>query len=544
MNKRVFRPTLPVSSPRRRAAALVAIVFFLVTFPTAPIARPAADPHLFAHDELIQLYEQQPLAAPLDDKLRTLLTTPFINNEATERGVRPLQPPSAHIGRCLRVAQWNIERGLEFDALRAAFTDAAEFSSFVNREKYAPGTTAHALALEQVELLKQADVIILNEADWGIKRSGYRHVAAELARALNMNYAYGVEFVEIDPLQLGSEAFAGAGEREQAELASHIKVDPSRYRGLHGTAILSRYRLENVRLVPFKFQGHDWYADEKRGVGPLEVGKRALGAKVFLEKVMREVRRGGRMMLVAEIRDANIPTGAATIVATHLEARTAPKNRVRQLEELLAYVSSIAHPVIVAGDMNTSTSDSTPTSLPREIKKRLGNDNFWIAQGIKYATGFGLLLDLAQGGLGFVRTHADPTVRSVKFVAENPETKFFETLKDFRFADGGAFDFRGDRARTSNNLEGTLANSNQRGGKGFATTFAVDRTLGPMGKLKLDWIFVKPASLTKPGDRAQSYRFAPHFGRTLSDLNRGIEDGISDHNPLTVDLPFNEPSLR
>ncbi len=90
MNKRVFRPTLPVPSPRRRAAALVAVVFFLVTFPTAPIARPAADPHLFGHDELIQLYEQQPLAAPLDDKLRTLLTTPFINNEATERGVRPL----------------------------------------------------------------------------------------------------------------------------------------------------------------------------------------------------------------------------------------------------------------------------------------------------------------------------------------------------------------------------------------------------------------------------------------------------------------------
>jgi hypothetical protein len=40
-----------------------------------------------------------------------------------------------------------------------------------------------------------------------------------------------------------------------------------------------------------------------------------------------------------------------------------------------------------------------------------------------------------------------------------------------------------------------------------------------------------------------SYRFAPHFGRTLKELNYGIPDRISDHSPITLDLPLNEPPL-
>ena len=541
-----FRSTSPAQLSRcPRALAAIALCLFCFVSPTAsPLAATSADPQLFTYEGLIQLYEQETLSTPLNNQLQQLLTTPFVSNAATARGVRPLKPQAGQLGQFLRVAQWNIERGLEFAAISAAFTDAEQFSALINRGKFAHGTPERARVLRQIELLKEADVIILNEADWGLRRTGYRHIAAELAEAMGMNYAYGVEFVEIDPLQLGTEKFAGAEAKDQSELAEHIKVDPARYKGLHGTAILSRYPLENVRLVPFKFQGHDWYADEKKGVAALELGKRTVGEKVFLEKVAREVRRGGRMMLIAEIHDADIPTGAAVIVATHLEARTAPKNRVKQLRELLAHIQSIEHPVILAGDMNTSTRDQTPTSIRREIKKRLGSEKFWLEQAVKYATGVGLLLDVVRGGVNFSRTHADPTVRSIKFVAENPEAKFFEVLKDFRFADGGAFDFRGDRARSSNGMPGTFANSNERADKGFETTYAAVRTIGPSGKYKLDWIFVKPAALTKPGDRQQPYRFAPHFGRTLTDLNRSSEDRISDHNPVLVDLPFQEPRIR
>jgi hypothetical protein len=37
------------------------------------------------------------------------------------------------------------------------------------------------------------------------------------------------------------------------------------------------------------------------------------------------------------------------------------------------------------------------------------------------------------------------------------------------------------------------------------------------------------------------YLFAPHFPRTLVDLNNGPAELIADHSPMTVDLPFHEP---
>lgn len=519
--------------------ALFAHLFVIQT----PVAAQSA-PELFTYAELVSLYEQETLSAPLQTKLNTLLTTPFVDNTASARGVRPLKPQSKALGKFLRVAMWNIERGLELEAVQAAFTDPAHFSSYIAKEKHPRGSDSRARIMRQVELLKEADVIVLNELDWGVKRTGYRSVVAELAEALQMNYAYGVEFVEIDPLLLGAEKFSEAKEADRAELVERTQVEQERYKGLHGTAILSRYKLENVRLVPFKFQAHDWYKDEKNGVAKIEAGKRTVSEKVFLEKIHREVRRGGRMMLLADISDPDIPTGKATVVATHLEARTKPSNRARQLKELLAHIQNVSHPVILAGDMNTSAGDATPTSLKREIKRRLGSEKFWITQGIKYATGVGLVFDLVRGGLGFSRTHADPTVKNVKFVLENPEEKFFDTLEDFSFADGGTFDFRGERARSANGRADTLSNSNERAGKGFVTTFAVERTIGPAGKYKLDWIFVKPTGLTDEDDTRQTHRFAPHFGRTLEELNYALEDRISDHNPIIADLPFGEPPLR
>lgn len=89
-----------------------------------------------------------------------------------------------------------------------------------------------------------------------------------------------------------------------------------------------------------------------------------------------------------------------------------------------------------------------------------------------------------------------------------------------------------------------MANSNQRGEKGFVTTYEMDRTIGFVGKFKLDWIFVKPPALTAPYDEKQPYRFSPHFGRTLKSLNDALTDRISDHAPLMVDLPLTEPALE
>jgi hypothetical protein len=46
-------------------------------------------------------------------ELRALLTTPFVNNRAADRGLKSLLPNTPTLGRSLRMVQWNIERGIE-----------------------------------------------------------------------------------------------------------------------------------------------------------------------------------------------------------------------------------------------------------------------------------------------------------------------------------------------------------------------------------------------------------------------------------------------
>ena len=54
-----------------------------------------------------------------------------------------------------------------------------------------------------------------------------------------------------------------------------------------------------------------------------------------------------------------LPGDHVTIVAGHLENRTTPKGRVKQMDEILDLIKPISHPVIVAGDMNTTGSDGS-----------------------------------------------------------------------------------------------------------------------------------------------------------------------------------------
>ena len=516
-------------------------------------------PALLSFDELKQLYADETPPPELQRKLNDLLTTPFVSNDASAQGVQPLKPATPGLGRCLIVAQWNIERGLEFDAIRLALSDSRKFSSLLENRQSKIDSDERARVLQQVETLKKADIIVLNEADWGVNRTLFRNVAGELADALHMNYAYGVEFVEVDPITMGIDqdaivrevvkAYApqGADKDEVIRRVREImKPDPERYRGLHGTAILSRYPLTNVRLIPFRFQGHDWYADEKRKTSQVEKAEAKLSVTVFKEQLIRQVRRGGRMMLMADVKDPDLPSGGVTIVATHLEDLTKPSSRRKQLTELLQQIRDIRGPVIVAGDMNTSTHEGMPIGLKRLLSERFGSGKWWAKEGateaIKYGTPAGWFYDLSHSLVGFARKVDDPTEHSIPLFGENPEAKFFTTLENFRFADGGAFDFRGDRTRSWKGREGKLANSNERAEKGFVPTDELEKTYGPVGEYKLDWIFVKPATLTSPYDRHQPYRFAPHRGRTMRRLNHSLPGGISDHSPITVALPFDEPS--
>ncbi len=520
-------------------------------------AQTATGPETLTYDEIIKLYQDDVPPPPLAEKLHRLLTTPFVDNSASAAGVVPVRPSLRQVGPVLRVVQWNIERGLEFDAIQLAFTDPKKFAALLEDKNAKTDDETMQRIRDQIGLLKDADLIVLNEVDWGVNRTLFRNVGADLAGALKMNYAYGVEFVEVDPITMGidqrvivrevAEAYSEPDERK-SELIERVKEvmkpDPKRYLGLHGTAILSRYPLSDVRLIPFQFQGHDWYRDEKKRASGFAKAQGAAGDAVFKEQLVRQVRRGGRMMLIADLASDDFPGGKATVVATHLEDETTPDGRRRQLEEVLRQIAPIRNPVILAGDMNTSTHDGIPMSVTRLLKDHFGSGQWWLEQGaseaIRYTTPYGLASSLSGGIIAFVRSIDDPTEKSIPLIGKNPEAKFFSTLEDFRFDDGGAFDFSGEPGRSSNGRAGKLANSNERHEKGFVPTEELGKKFGPIGEYKLDWFFIKPGKLSNSPDSGAFYAFTPCFGRTLKELNHSLPDRISDHNPITVDLPLGE----
>ena len=538
----------------RLARALFVSIAGVATIPGAQPAGPA----LLTYSEIQELYREAQPAPALQAKLTQLLTTPFVSNRAADDGVTPMRPRLPGLGDSLVVAQWNIERGLEFDAIRLALSNPKGFSAFLEDRGSKISLEERARVLDQVETLKQADVIVLNEVDWGVNRTLFRNVADELAGSLNMNYAYGVEFVEVDPITMGIdhsvmaqevvEAYAPpGGSHAEAMARAHqiMQPDPANYHGLHGSAILSRYRLSNVRLYPFRCQGHDWYADEKKRTSDMEKAEGRMSEVVFREQLIRQVRRGGRMILMADLEGPGLPFGQVTVVATHLEDVTTPAIRRQQMRELLGRIQDIRHAVIVAGDMNTSRHEGLPIGLKQVAREHFGSLKWWaqqaVSDAIKYATPAGWVYEISHSTIGFARSVNDPTERSIPFLGENPEAKFFTLLQKFRFADGGCFDFRGDAAHAWHARSGRLANSNERAPKGFVATEELERTYGPVGEYKLDWIFVKPPGLTKPNGRGQSYWFAPQMARTMRRLNHAVPGRISDHSPITAALPLKEP---
>lgn len=522
--------------PTRAVVHFVLCAFLTLSAAAADLGSNAP----LSYSELTSLYDNT-LSIELEARLLRLLNLPFVHN-AAQGPIGPQLSRSDQLGEYIRVALWNIERGIEYEALEAAFDSEERLEALLDTKRFPIGSPARREILDQAAALRAADIIILNESDWGLKRSGYRNIAADLAARLGMNYAFGVEFIELTPVNTNNSiAKAGTATPEVAEMVS---LDPERYKGLHGTAILSRFPLENVRLVPFQNQAYDWYWGEKQGVSFVEKARRKLVKQVFLEDAGREVRRGGRTMLIADVTDPRFPAGRATIVATHLENRTSPSKRQVQLREMLETIKPIKNPVILAGDMNTSTTDSTPTSVKRELSRRFGKPQYWIKTGINQLLGFGIFEDLVAASLTFGRNHGDPTVRHIPIIMPNEERKFFSLLKEFRFEDGGVFDFRGDPTRSFGGRSNTLANSNQRDKKGFVTTFRLERPVKFLGKFKLDWIFVKPVNLRDPSDYRGPYVFAPHFGRTLDAVNTIVENRISDHSPMIVDLPLTGPPAQ
>jgi len=247
------------------------------------------------------------------------------------------------------------------------------------------------------------------------------------------------------------------------------------------------------------------------------------------------------MALIADVEIPELPTGEATIVATHLENRCTPKCRRGQMDALLAYVKDERNPLVMAGDLNTTGKNNTPTSVRNEIMSRVTDYQFWIGQTVSYFHPLGIY-KFALFPVHYLHGYNDPTAFHVPIFWDNRERSLFKTVEKFRFADERSFDFRGDPARTLEQRGRTLADSNERATKGFVPTYAFARDYGGLvGRFKLDWFFVKPF-IQNPRGSGQSDWFAPHFPITMRELNESVADRISDHPPMTVDLPLTEPA--
>lgn len=260
--------------------------FFLDCKSTKKVPVPVDNPQktIEVVDQLrwIDSYRRNVLAQKIENKSAYELNEliPEIN------AIELLNSYSSDCGRFLRVVAWNSERGRHWrDCVRL---------------------------INEHPTLKSPDFIFLGEMDLGMARSANEHTTKEVATALKMNYAYGVEFLELTNGE-PHERKMYPGENEW---------------GYHGNAILSKYPLNNLRMI--RFPGIErWYNDYQK-------------------------RLGGRMALFA---DVNLKGKTVTLVSTHLEnLGDDPLFRQKQMKMILDELknSSSDFPTIIGGDLNAT----------------------------------------------------------------------------------------------------------------------------------------------------------------------------------------------
>ncbi len=494
-------------------------------------------------DELKTLSQNPDADKTLKKKLDAFWHKPLISNEAFYQGVKPLLPKDPLLGPILRAATWNIEKSLKVPEVIRFWTDGKAFEAMLDPEKLGSGEHSLEAITRQRERLIKADILVLQEMEIGIKRSHYLNAAGEIAKALHMNYAYAPQYLEIDPVILGLEKLTLEEGGDDQEAMDYYHVDPAKHHGVFGSAVLSRYPIKYAEVRPLKYQAYDWYNGEKKKIGFLEKTRRLSTRTVFKNEMTREMKVGGRGYFRVDLDIPEVPGGTLTVINVHLEIKCQPIGREIQMREILNEIKKIKNPVIMLGDFNAAPTDISPTSVTRTVKRTLKNPTTWFGVAVNYISPYGLAINGTRAGSNVTKNFNNPFAKNIDILAPNPQYDMFNMIREFRFEDGKAFDFRGDPERSIGAKHKFLANSNQRGHKGFKTSFSVKRALGVVGKYRLDWIFVK-ADMKHPKDISAPYRLAPHFGETLEEMNTSLKEPLSDHHPSIVDLPLEEPRLK
>lgn len=499
------------------------------------------EPNYLTYEELKTLSQNPKPKGALKEKLDRFWRTPLISNEAYYSGARPKALQNDQLGEYITVASWNIEKSLHMDHAIELFTsDDEKFKSMVNSEEVKIPSKKYEHINRQRKRLIEADILILQEMEIGVKRSKYWNAAGKLAEALGMNYVYGTQYLEVDPVILGLETIQFEDGTEDKEAEDYYRVDPEKYKGMFGSAVLSRYPIKHVEVRPLDYQPYDWHEGEKQKIGFLEKSRRFGAKTLFKNELTREMKVGGRHYFRVDLDVPGIPNNTLTIINIHLEIKCQPKDRARQMKEILSYMRNIKNPVIMMGDFNAAPTDISPTSVTRVVKRTAKNPSAWLGVALNVA---GSQLNAPRVATNIVKNFNDPFAADIKVIAPNPLKEMFTYIKEFRFKDGSVFDFRGNKERSIGEKNEILANSNQRGLKGFVTTFSVKRALTVIGKYRLDWAFVRPLHLIDPENNEASYKLSPHFGETLEEMNTSLIRQVSDHHPNLFNLPLNEPSI-
>lgn len=170
-----------------------------------------------------------------------------------------------------------------------------------------------------------ADLCLFQEVDWGTARTHGADIAAELAKALHLNAAYGVTFEELGQEIHGHPAYIGQ-------------------------ATLTKLPIEKIRVLCFRHQSWWW---KPRPWMPSKFA--------FLQR-----RVGGRIALVTELRFAG---QLLVVYNVHLESRSLGKIQKQEVNEIQAdskrYPAGTA--IIVGGDFN---SKYFPSHFLRNMERR------------------------------------------------------------------------------------------------------------------------------------------------------------------------------
>jgi endonuclease/exonuclease/phosphatase family metal-dependent hydrolase len=210
--------------------------------------------------------------------------------------------PSNSLRPDFGIVSWNIDRGTELPTITEEL------------ERQSPG------------------LCLFQEVDWGTKRTDHADVAADLARTLHLNMAYGIEFEELSQEQNGEAAYIGQ-------------------------ATLTRLPIRSARVLRFQSQSGFW---KPRAWIPssLPLMQRRAGGRIAL---VTELEFRGRLLVVYNV---------------HLESRSYGRIQQEQLDEIVKDANRYgpATPVVLGGDLNTKY-------FPSIFLRKLERDGFRSALG-------------------------------------------------------------------------------------------------------------------------------------------------------------------